>query len=258
MLAAAGFGLVIGLLLGLLGGGGSILAVPALVYGVGQPLRQAIPTSLLVVGVSAVAGALPRIHARQVQWRLASIFAGTGAIAAIGGAYVNREIPPRVVLIGFAALMITAGLRMQRHSDSTGTACSTTGGGINWRRCLPRAIGSGIGVGFLTGLFGVGGGFVIIPALVVLLGLDMTTAVGTSLVIVAANSASGFAAHIGDAPLDAGIAVTFTSTAVLASLVAARVGARQNTDHLQRWFAYLVFAVALFVIAAAVLNPAAA
>lgn len=258
MIAALGFGLLIGLLLGLLGGGGSILAVPALVYGVGQPLHQAIPTSLVVVGVSALAGAIPRIRARQVQWRLTAIFGVTGAGAAFAGTAVNNLLPPRVVLVGFAALMIAAGIRMLRDTTSTGTACAVTGGGINWRRCLPRAIGAGITVGFLTGLFGVGGGFLIIPALVLLLGLDMTIAVGTSLAIVVLNSASGLAAHLGHAHIDLEITVAFTAAAVTGALAASRVGAHLPTAQLQRWFAYLVFAVAIFVIAQALLNPSAA
>lgn len=258
MVAAVAFGLLIGLLLGLLGGGGSILAVPALVYGVGQPLHQAIPTSLLVVGTSALAGAIPRIRTRQVQWRLTAIFGVIGAGAALAGTVVNNLLPARMVLIGFAVLMIGAGIRMLRDTASAGTACAVTGGTINWRRCLPRSVGAGIAVGFLTGLFGVGGGFLIIPALVLLLGLDMTIAVGTSLVIVVLNSASGLAAHLGHAHIDLGIAVAFTTAAVAGALAASRVGASLPTVRLQRWFAYLVFAVAIFVIAQALLNPSAA
>jgi uncharacterized membrane protein YfcA len=258
MVAAVAFGLLIGLLLGLLGGGGSILAVPALVYGVGQPLHQAIPTSLLVVGTSALAGAIPRIRTRQVQWRLTAIFGVIGAGAAVAGTVVNNLLPARMVLIGFAVLMIGAGIRMLRETASAGTACAVTGGTINWRRCLPRSVGAGIAVGFLTGLFGVGGGFLIIPALVLLLGLDMTIAVGTSLVIVVLNSASGLAAHLGHAHIDLGIAVAFTTAAAAGALAASRVGASLPTVRLQRWFAYLVFAVAIFVIAQALLNPSAA
>ena len=94
MAASVAFGLVIGLLLGLLGGGGSILAVPALVYGVGQPVNQAIPTSLIVVGISALAGAAPRLRARVIQWRLVLVFAATGAPAAFLGSYTTGSFPP--------------------------------------------------------------------------------------------------------------------------------------------------------------------
>ncbi|MCU7731197.1 TSUP family transporter, partial [Actinoplanes sp. KI2] len=132
MSAAIGFGALIGVLLGLLGGGGSILAVPALVYGAGQPLAAAVPTSLLVVGISSAAALLPRLRAGLVQWRIAGVVGGTGAVAAFGGAAVNRLLDPRLVLIGFAALMVAAGLRMLRETGDAGGDCALPGGGINW------------------------------------------------------------------------------------------------------------------------------
>jgi hypothetical protein len=255
MTAALGLGLIIGVLLGLLGGGGSILAVPALVYGAGVPLAAAVPTSLLVVGVSSATAVLPRLWQGQVAWRIAGVFGAAGAGAAFAGAAVNRLLDPRVVLVGFAALMVAAGVRMLREQLTLGGDCALPGGGVNWRGCLPKAIGSGVVVGFLTGLFGVGGGFLIIPALVLLLGLPMTVAVGTSLVIIVINSVAGFAAHAGDAALDYRIALAFTATAVVGSLASARVASRLPAERLRRWFAYLVFAVAAFVVVQALINP---
>ncbi len=257
MIAAVGLGLVIGVLLGLLGGGGSILAVPALVYGAGVPLVAAIPTSLLVVGISSATALLPRLRKGQVQWRLAGVFGTAGAVSAFAGAAVNRLLDSRLVLVGFAVLMVVAGVRMLHEQATAGGDCALPDGGINWRRCLPKAIGSGVVVGFLTGLFGVGGGFLIIPALVLLLGLPMTAAVGTSLVIIVVNSIAGFAAHAGDATLDYGIAGAFTLAAVAGSLAASRIATRLPAKGLRRAFAYLVFAVAAFVIIQAVLNPRA-
>ena len=255
MAAALGLGLAIGILLGLLGGGGSILAVPALVYGVGTPLAVAVPTSLLVVGVSSATAVLPRLRQGQVAWRIAGVFGAAGAGAAFAGAAVNRLLDPRVVLLGFAALMVAAGVRMLREQLTVGGDCALPGGGVNWRGCLPKAIGSGVVVGFLTGLLGVGGGFLIIPALVLLLGLPMTVAVGTSLVIIVINSVAGFAAHAGDAALDYRLALTFTAAAVVGSLASARVASRLPAERLRRWFAYLVFAVAAFVVVQALINP---
>lgn len=257
MTAAVGLGLVIGMLLGLLGGGGSILAVPALVYGTGVPLSAAIPTSLLVVGVSSATAVLPRLRSNEVRWRIAGVFGTAGAAAAFAGAAVNRLLDPRLVLLGFAALMVAAGVRMLREQPTAGGDCALPGGGVNWRACLPKAIAAGVVVGFLTGLFGVGGGFLIVPALVLLLGLPMTAAVGTSLLVIVINSVAGFAAHAGDASLDYGITVSFTLAAVLGSLGAARLGHRLDPARLRRWFAYLVFAVAAFVVAQALLNPSA-
>jgi uncharacterized protein len=243
VIVAVGLGLLIGALVGLLGGGGSILAVPALVYAAGQDLPQAVATSLLVVGITAVVALLPRLRAGQIAWRIALLFGAAGAATAFAGAAVNRLLPGDVVLALFAALMVGAGVRMLADKPNTGAACAVDGGRVNWRRCLPRTLAGGLVVGFLTGLLGVGGGFLIIPVLFVL-GLSMETAIGTSLLIVAVNSAAGFAAHAGDAPLDVPVTVAFTAAAVAAALAAGRLAIRVDTARLRRWFAYLVFVVA--------------
>jgi uncharacterized protein len=254
--AALVFGAVIGLLLGLLGGGGSILAVPALVYGAGQPLTAAVPTSMLVVGISSAVALLPRLRARQIRWRIAALVGGGGAAAAFAGAAVNRLLDPRAVLIGFAALMVAAALRMLRGDGETGGDCALPGGGVNWRGCLPKSVGTGLAVGFLTGLFGVGGGFLLVPALVLLLGLPMATAVGTSLIVIVLNSAAGFAAHAGDAAIDYRIAAAFTLAAITGALIAGRLATRLPADRLRPAFAYLVLAVAAIVVAQALFGTA--
>ncbi|CAI7977322.1 putative membrane transporter protein [Frankia sp. Hr75.2] len=257
MIAALGLGAAIGILLGLLGGGGSILAVPALIYGAGLSVTAAVPTSLLVVGISSAAALLPRLRTRQIRWRIAAIVGTAGALAAFGGAALNQLLDPRLVLIGLAALMGAAAVRMLRGDGEAGGDCSLPDGGVNWRGCLPKAIGTGIAVGFLTGLFGVGGGFLLIPALVLLLGLPMPAAVGTSLVVIVINSAAGFAAHAGEATLDYRIAAAFTAAAVIGSLTAGRFATRVPAERLRGSFAYLVLAVAAFVVLQAVVNPPA-
>lgn len=239
-------GLFIGLLLGLLGGGGSILAVPALVYGASMPLSAAIPTSLIVVGLSSAVAVLPRLN--QVRWRLAMVFAGAGAAAAFAGAAVNRSLDPTMVMLGFAALMVVSGVQMLREPGTVGGACSLPTGGINWRSCLPKAIGAGMLVGFLTGLFGVGGGFLIVPALAVLLGLPMTSAVATSLVIIVVNAVAAFSAHAGEAVIDVRVTAAFTIAAVAGALVAGRAANRLSPVQLRRWFGYLVLTVAAYIV----------
>ncbi|MEW5812915.1 MAG: sulfite exporter TauE/SafE family protein [Actinomycetota bacterium] len=241
---ALAMGVVIGVLLGLLGGGGSILAVPALVYGLGLSIEQAIPMSLIVIGVASAVGAIPRVRAGQVQWRLAGIFAVAGIPGTLAGTAIGRHLPQAVLMAGFALVMVAAGVRMLRDASSTGTACEVGDAGINWRRCAPRSIPTGLAVGLLTGLFGVGGGFLIIPALVVLLGVEMSMAVGTSLLIIVANSATGIVSHLSGATVDWGLTAAFVGTAMLSSLLAGRFGVRVDTRRLQRWFAVLVFAVA--------------
>ena len=243
-------GLAIGTLLGLLGAGGSILAVPALVYGAGESLAVAIPTSLLVVAASSVTAVLPRLRARQVQWRIAGIVGGTGAVTAFAGAAVNRALNPTAVLVGLAVLMLFAGWRMLQPIGEADGDCALPGGRVHWRGCLPRSVAVGAAVGFLTGLFGVGGGFVLIPALTLLLGLSMPVATGTSLVIVTVNAAAGLVAHASDnSSLDVKTAAVFTVAAVMAALVAGRIATRLPADRLRRWFAWLVIAVAAYVAA---------
>ena len=137
-------GAVIGVLLGLLGGGGSILAVPALVYVLGLGIEQAIPISLIVVGIASAVGALPKIRARQVQWRLAAIFAVAGIPATFVGTAIGRQLPQPVLLTGFAVVMVVAGIRMLQDNGDTGTACKVGDSGINWRRCVPRSVSAGL------------------------------------------------------------------------------------------------------------------
>ena len=248
LIIALALGAIIGVLVGLLGGGGSILAVPALVFGLGLSLEEAIPISLIVVGVASLVGAIPKIREHQVNWRMAGVFAACGVPATFVGGAVGRLLPQSVVMIGFAAVMIVAGIRMLMDRGDTGTACEVGDSGIDWRRCAPRSIPAAALVGFLTGLFGVGGGFLIIPALVLMLGLEMPVAIGTSLVIIVANSAAGLISHLSGASIDWAITAAFAGTAIAGSLVASHFGTRVDTDRLQRWFAYLVFVVAAYVL----------
>ncbi|MCX2731529.1 sulfite exporter TauE/SafE family protein [Saccharopolyspora sp. NFXS83] len=258
MLLAVVFGAVIGLALGLLGAGGSILAVPALVYGVGQPLQMAIPTSLAVVALSSSGALLPRERRSAVRWPVALVFGAAGIPAAFGGAALGKLFPQRWLLLAFAALMVIVAVRMLRGGENHTGACRTQQGGINWRTCLPKSVLAGASVGVLTGLFGVGGGFIIVPALSLLLGLGAQQAVATSLVVVSINSGAGLAAHAGSiATIDYRVLLLFAGTSLVVSIVAARLSARPNSSTVRRWFAFVVLAVAVFVAVAAVVNPSA-
>ena len=252
IITAAAFGLIVGGLLGLVGGGGSILAVPALVYGVGLPLSAAIPTSLVVVGASSAVAVVPRL--RNVNWRLAVIIGAAGTATAYLGAYVNRLLDQKVLLLAFAAIMVIAGIRMMMPTKAAGGSCALPGGGVHWRSCLPKAIATGAAVGFLTGLLGVGGGFLIVPALTLVLGLPMAATVGTSLVIIVINSVAGFAAHLGDLHIDWAVTAAFAVAAMAASLLAGRLGTNIPDRILKRSFGILVLAVAAYVTAQALLT----
>ena len=140
MIAAAIFGILIGAALGLLGGGGSILAVPALVYGVGEPVAQAVTTSLFVVGVSAAFGAVPRARAGQVRWPIAGIFGVAGVATAFAGAAVNHLISGQALLFGFAVLMIVVAVRMLAGPITPRGSCAAPDGRINWSRCVPKSV----------------------------------------------------------------------------------------------------------------------
>lgn len=252
------FGAVIGLALGLLGAGGSILAVPALVYGVGQPLQTAIPTSLAVVALSSLGGLVPRERRGVVRWPVALVFGAAGVPAAFGGTALGRLFPQNWLLLAFATLMVVVAVRMLRGGENPTGACRTREGGIHWRSCLPKALLAGALVGVLTGLFGVGGGFVVVPALALLLGLGAQEAVATSLVVVLINAVAGLVAHWGAAAeIDYRVLLLFAGTSLVVSIVAARFSTRLNPATVRRAFSYVVLAVALFVAVAAFANPAA-
>ena len=182
MIPALGLGLVVGVVLGVVGGGGSIIAVPALVYGVGMSPAQAIPTSLLVVGISSLAALLPRFR-EGLNWPVIALVGGAGIPAAWAGAAVGKLLDPNILMLAFAVIMVAAGIRMLSKPRESEGSCST-GPNRAFRSCAPKAVGVGLLVGFLTGLLGVGGGFLITPALTIFLGLRMKQAVGTSLAII--------------------------------------------------------------------------
>ncbi|GGM21062.1 sulfite exporter TauE/SafE family protein [Deinococcus aerophilus] len=178
--------LVIGLSLGLLGSGGSILTVPVLVYLVGEDPKLAITESLAVVGLIALFGAVPCAWRRCTDWRAVVLFGLPGLAGTLLGTLLSHALPAAAQLLIFAVVMLVAALRMFRPTPDTSGQTSRP-----WWQIL----GAGLGVGVLTGVVGVGGGFLILPALVLLLGLPMTVAVGTSLVIITLTSAMGFTMH---------------------------------------------------------------
>ncbi len=256
LVTAALAGLLIGLALGLLGAGGSILAVPALVYVAAQPLSAAVPTSLLVVGASAAAAVVPRLRAGIVHWPVVLIFGAAGIPATIAGATLGQLMPPRLRLLGFAVVMTVVALRMSGEPAAAGpAACQAKNGPVSWKPCLPLALSAGALVGVLTGLFGVGGGFLIVPALTLLLGINASAAVATSLVIITVNSVAGLIAHTNVA-LDWAIVGNFAGAAVLAALGAGALATRLPVRTVRRAFVYAVLVLAVATAVTAVVAPA--
>lgn len=234
-----GFG--IGLSLGLLGGGGSILTVPALVYIVGLTPQAAVTASLIIVGINSVMGALTHRVQGTLNWRVALLFGGVGMGAAYLAAGWSKLFPPNALMVLFALLMVAVGLFLilkpqPKDGDTIG-------------RGWPVTIASGLGVGLLTGLLGVGGGFLIVPALVMFVGLPMRQAVGTSLVVIAMNSLAGFLGHLGGPSIDLQVVGTFVASGLAGALVGARLTRVIQPQQLRRAFAFFVIVLAVFLLA---------
>ena len=235
--------LAIGLSLGLLGSGGSILTVPVLHYLVGQPEKLAIGGSLLVVGLIAVAAAVPYAFSRQVDWRNVAWFGLPGMAGAWLGATLARWVPGPVQLGLFALVMLVAAWRMLR------------GGVVQRPDHEPRrlaVVAGGIGVGALSGLVGVGGGFLIVPALVLLAGVPMASAVGTSLAVIALNSFTGFLKYLGvlqqqSLELDWRVLLTVAGIGVIGSFAGHRLGRRLPQATLRRLFGVFLVVMGLFI-----------
>jgi uncharacterized membrane protein YfcA len=247
-LLALPFGVAIGLSLGLVGGGGSILALPVLVYVLGEPVKAATTESLLIVGTTALLGSLDHARAGRVRWRTALSFGAAGVVGALGGAALNRAVGSRAILFAFALLLLVAAAAMLRgRGEPTRPEIEPRGRSL-WLRIVP----AGLATGLLTGFFGVGGGFAIVPALTLLLAVPLTAAVGTSLVVIALTSAGALAAHLSSGQIDWGVAVAFTIAAVAGAFAGSRLGRRTRPYRLAQAFAVLVAGVSAFLIAESV------
>ncbi len=241
LLLALALSTLIGVSLGLLGGGGSILAVPVLVYVARVDVHAAIGMSLAVVGATALVGGLVHARAGRVDLRAAALFAGAGMLGAPVGAQATHAVAPRVLLLLFATLMLAVGSLMLRRVGPARTATPPP---------HPSAVpAAGFVVGLLTGFLGVGGGFLIVPALTLLAGLPIHSAVGTSLLVIAANSAAGLAGHLGRGESPLGLTAAFAGAAAVGALGGVRLGGRLDPARLRRGFAASVILVGLFLLA---------
>lgn len=239
-------GLLIGAALGALGGGGSILTVPALVYLLGESAQTATTGSLVIVGITALLGAVRHTRSGNVRWGTGIAFGVTGLAGSWPGSALNRQVDPDVLLLAFAALMLVAAVGMVRHTGTRSSERSPGAGGRSAGR-VGKFVGAGLLVGFLTGFLGVGGGFIIVPALVVALDFPMTAAVGTSLLVITLNSAGALVARAGHTSFHWSLIVPFTAAAVAGSLAGARAAERTSHTTLSRAFAGLLVLVATYV-----------
>lgn len=254
-LLASPLGFLIGLSLGALGGGGSILAVPVLVYAAGQAPREATASSLLLVGTAALVGLRPHLRAGRVRVATGLAFGVAGIPGSLLGTAVNRRLDPDLLLLAFSGLVLVAAWRMLTGCPTCTKVGETQAlggrGGVAVRERvdvgrLLAVAAAGTGIGFLTGLFGVGGGFVIVPALTLLLHLNMPTAIGTSLLVIGVNSAVALAARAATATIDWGVTLPFAVAAIAGVLAGGKVADRLDPRRSLRWFAGLLVAVAVY------------
>jgi uncharacterized membrane protein YfcA len=241
---------LVGISLGLLGGGGSILTVPLLAYVAGMDAKEAIATSLLIVGVTSAVGAISHARAGRVQWRTGLVFGVAGMAGAYGGGLLGAYIPGTVLLIGFAVIMIATALAMLRGRTDVAA-------GHEAPKSLPvvKIIAEGLVVGLVTGLVGAGGGFLVVPALALLGGLPMPIAVGTSLVVIAMKSFAGFAGYLSGVHIDWTMAAAVTAAALVGGLIGARLTDYVNPDALRKAFGWFVLVMSSVILAQEV-HPA--
>lgn len=299
LLAAAIFGVLIGISLGALGGGGSILTVPALVYALGESAKAATTGSLVIVGVTSLVGSLGHARAGRVRSRAGAAFGAVGIASSYLGTALNRRLDPNTLLLVFAGLMLVAAAAMYARSrrpasptepvPSVATPALVAAGGFTIPPATPpirrpgrdgprpasaerpaagdrmgapiveeprtsltvrtgvKVVVAGLIVGFLTGLLGVGGGFIIVPALVLALRYTMPVAVGTSLLVISINSAAALLARVGHEQFHWAVIIPFTAAAILGSLAGKRIADRVPGTSLTRAFAGLLVLVAGYV-----------
>ncbi len=259
----APLGLIIGITLGALGGGGAILTVPILVYLLGQAPLAATSGSLIIVGLSSLVGLIPHYRVRRVRILEGLTFGAVGIIGTVVGSAASAAIRPELLMSMFSVLMyVVAGLmikkvrdqrRLARHHAAAGTTPAepeplTLGALRRNPGALVKVVLTATGVGLLTGFFGVGGGFAVVPALVLALGFAMPTAVGTSLLVIAVNSATALASRLGTGvEIDWPLILTFSLFAAGGSLLGARVARKANPHTLSVAFTVLMIAVGTYV-----------
>jgi uncharacterized membrane protein YfcA len=263
-LLASPLGFLVGLSLGALGGGGSILAVPALVYAAGQSPKHATTTSLVLVAVTALIGLVPHWRAGRVRWVPGLVFGLAGVIGSLVGSHWNEAADPNVLLLAFSGLMLVAAYAMWRRVTSasparsvgaaaatapapgTGTAAATVTEVRVDASTILKVTVAGTFVGLLTGFFGVGGGFVIVPALVLALGFSMPEAVGTSLLVIAVNSGVALTTRLDGGSIEWGTVIPFTVASLFGVVVGSRLASTRDSRSLQKWFVGLLVIVAVY------------
>lgn len=245
VLAAIPLGIAIGLVVGTVGGGGAILALPVLVYLLGEGVGPASTASLIVVAIAAAVGAGALALRGQVCWRVALVFTAPAAIGSLAGAAANAAVSPRTLILAFVPVMLVASAATwQRAAGGSGDEA-----GPCPNVDLGRIAVAGGGVGMLTGFFGVGGGFMIVPVLTLWMGFGFLRAVATSLVIITLTGLAALASHLAlGAAIDVPVTVALASSTATGALAGTVIGQRVPQAALGRAFAVVVFLLAAFLL----------
>jgi len=238
--------LVIGLSLGMLGGGGSIVTVPVFVYVIGFEPKDAIAMSLPVVGTTSLVGALRHWRAGNLDWRAVAVFGPLVMLGALGGARLAALVSGAVQLTILGVVMVAAGVLMLGDRAPARDDASISSGGA--RRYVILAA-SGLGVGVLTGLVGIGGGFLIVPALVLVARVPIKRAVGTSLLVITLSTVSALIGYRGEAAVAWRVVALFTALAVIGALVGTEAARHVPASGLRRAFGVVVLAIAGLILA---------
>lgn len=244
LLLVLALSVVIGLSLGVLGGGGSILTVPILVYVAGFEAKEAIAASLFVVGVTSAVSVFSHARGGRVMWRTGLIFGAAGMAGAFVGGLLGGHIPGQILLIAFAVMMVATSVAMLRGRKKKSDANAP----VKHELPLGRVLLDGAVVGLVTGLVGAGGGFLVVPALALLGGLPMSIAVGTSLVVIAMKSFAGLAGYLTTVQLDWGVTLGVTAAAIAGTVIGSKLAGRIPEEALRKAFGWFVLAMGTFVL----------
>lgn len=243
-------GVVIGAILGLTGAGGSVFAVPILIYIIELSPQDAMGMSLGIVGISAIFGVLSKLKSRQILWYPGFVFAGLGSLFAPVGVYLNRKSDETLLLVGFSLIVLIVAIRMFRqNSHQSNFDMAEENRNLSLRTLLPT-IGMAIFTGLLSGLFGVGGGFLIVPTLVIVLRIRIQTAIATSLFIISIVSLSGFWSFINAEPdfNKTGLLLKIICGGIFGMQLGNGIGKNLPSQTLSKIFAILMLVMAVFVL----------
>lgn len=252
---AVPLGVVSGMVMGALGGGGAILTIPVLIYLLHLEPHAATTASLVIVGVGALAAVGGQVRHGTVRVGDSVLLAAVGSIGTYAGSRASAAVAPSVLVVLLAGLLAVVGALMLRRAGRDGVDDAAAVLPAWTLAHLARMSAVAVGIGLLTGFFGVGGGFAIVPALTLVLGYPVRYAVGTSLLVIALNSATAFLARIGPGvDLDWPLVGAFTAGAIVGSLAGGVIGRRTSPARLSRAFAILLFVVAAYMLVEAVLG----